>query len=120
MSMRFEQTDVPVTRFVFGRGAGRELDRRIQRAQRSVFVVSPYIDAQGIAQLLALHRRGVKVCLLTSSEVRERLWGSLITQRRHVDEAARRTRRRSSWATAATGLGIVLTAVALMVWVHAS
>lgn len=85
-----------------GTGAGKKLLHEIGNAQRSVKISSPYLSPKLVQELVWLHKKGVKVSLITSDTLdrngrQERSLKPLIVQHRHLDEQANVQRNR--WKT---------------------
>jgi len=52
-----------------GQEAGKELLAKIKNAKNSVKIVSPYLSASYIKELLYLHKKGVKITLITCDKL---------------------------------------------------
>ena len=52
-----------------GREAGKEIHEKIKNARTSVKVVSPYLSPDYIKDLISLHKKGIKVTLVTCDKV---------------------------------------------------
>ncbi|MCX6741739.1 MAG: phospholipase D-like domain-containing protein [Candidatus Pacearchaeota archaeon] len=52
-----------------GRQAGKEIHETIKNAKKSVKIVSPYLSANYIKDLITLHKKGVKVTLITCDKI---------------------------------------------------
>ncbi|MFC4094865.1 phospholipase D family protein [Euzebyella saccharophila] len=83
-----------------GTGAGTKLLKEIGNAQRSVKISSPYLSPKMVDELVWLHKKGIKVTLITSDKFdirsyrQERSIQPLVVQNRHLDESANRIRNR--------------------------
>ena len=64
------QNDVMCDLFI-GKGAGKNIMNDINNAQRSVRIISPYVSASQIWQLIKLKRSGVDVQLITTDAIME-------------------------------------------------
>lgn len=86
-----------------GTGAGKKLLHEIGNAQRSVKISSPYLSPKMVQELIWLHKKGIKVSLITSDTLdggngrQERSLKPLILQHRYLDEKANFQRNR--WKT---------------------
>lgn len=91
-----------------GTGAGKKLLHEISNAQLSVKISSPYLSPKMVEELIWLHKKGIKVSLITSDTLdggngrQERSLKPLIVQHRHLDEKA--NFRRNRWRTLERGL----------------
>ena len=52
-----------------GREAGKEIHSRIKNAKKSVKIVSPYLSPDYINDIITLHKKGVKVTLITCDKI---------------------------------------------------
>lgn len=52
-----------------GREAGKEIHEEIKKAKESVKVVSPYLSPDYIKDLINLHKKGIKVTLITCDRI---------------------------------------------------
>ena len=52
-----------------GKEAGKEILHRIKNAKSSVKVVSPYLSASYVQELISLHKQGRKITLITSDNI---------------------------------------------------
>ncbi|MDP4039150.1 MAG: phospholipase D-like domain-containing protein [Candidatus Pacearchaeota archaeon] len=52
-----------------GREAGKEIHQKIKNARTSVKVVSPYLSPDYIKDLISLHKKGIKVTLVTCDKI---------------------------------------------------
>ncbi len=84
-----------------GRGAGKKLLEDISYARKNVKIVSPYLSAHLVRQLIALRSRGIQVNLITTDNI-EDFYGEyeknihkMIIQQKVVDEHAQAVR--NSW-----------------------
>ena len=83
-----------------GTGAGTKLLKEIGNAQRSVKISSPYLSPKMVDELVWLHKKGIKVTLITSDKFDSRSYRQeksiqpLVVQNRHLDEEANRIRER--------------------------
>ncbi|HAS59754.1 MAG TPA: hypothetical protein DEQ87_17365 [Algoriphagus sp.] len=83
-----------------GTGAGTKLLKEIGNAQRSVKISSPYLSPKMVDELVWLHKKGIKVTLITSDKFdsrsyrQERSIQPLVVQNRHLDEEANQVRKR--------------------------
>ncbi len=83
-----------------GTGAGTKLLKEIGNAQRSVKISSPYLSPKMVDELVWLHKKGIKVALITSDKFdgrnyrQEKSIEPLVVQNRHLDEEANRVRKR--------------------------
>ena len=55
-----------------GTGAGNKLLKEIGNAQRSVKISSPYLSPKMVDELVWLHKKGIKVTLITSDKFESR------------------------------------------------
>lgn len=87
------QNDVLCDLFI-GKGAGKNVMTDINNAQRSVRIISPYVSASLIWQLIKLKRSGVEVQLITtdaimdSTESAAGTFKHLISQEKVIDKKA--------------------------------
>ena len=83
-----------------GTGAGTKLLKEIGNAQHSVKISSPYLSPKMVDELVWLHKKGIKVTLITSDKFDSRSYRleksiqPLVVQNRHLDESANRIRKR--------------------------
>ena len=83
-----------------GTGAGTKLLKEIGNAQHSVKISSPYLSPKMVDELVWLHKKGIKVTLITSDKFDSRSYRQeksiqpLVVQNRHLDESANRIRKR--------------------------
>ncbi|PKA99637.1 phospholipase D-like protein [Flavobacteriaceae bacterium MAR_2009_75] len=83
-----------------GTGAGTKLLKEIGNAQGSVKISSPYLSPKMVDELVWLHKKGIKVTLITSDKFDSRSYRQeksiqpLVVQNRHLDEEANRIRER--------------------------
>ena len=83
-----------------GTGAGTKLLKEIGNAQRSVKISSPYLSPKMVDELIWLHKKGIKVTLITSDKFdsrsyrREKSIQPLVVQNRHLDSEANHVRKR--------------------------
>ena len=98
-----------------GTSAGSTLYRRMNKAEESVLVVSPYLSEHLVDCLLELHERGVVVDLVTMDDHvrRHRIATKLVAQTCSRDEAAVTRRGRGMLWSAFGGIGAVSTAIGL-------
>jgi len=82
-----------------GRGAGTMLKKDLDNAKSSIKIISPYLTASYVEDLLRLANAGVSVTLITSNEIKEGDGNysslshkDLIKQERHTDEKKRKLR----------------------------
>lgn len=54
-----------------GRGHGIEILNAVKKAQTSVKIVSPYLSSSYLDELVDLHKKGVKITLITSDNLTE-------------------------------------------------
>lgn len=54
-----------------GRNAGEEILQKLKGATREIKIVSPYLTASYIEELVALQKRGIKVTLITSDNLEQ-------------------------------------------------
>ncbi|MFD0797192.1 phospholipase D family protein [Maribacter chungangensis] len=100
-----------------GTGAGTKLLKEIGNAQRSVKISSPYLSPKMVDELVWLHKKGIKVTLITSDKFDSRSYRQeksiqpLVVQNRHLDEAANRIRKR--WFKVQKGF--VILSIALLI-----
>lgn len=52
-----------------GREAGKEIHEKLRNAKKSVKVVSPYLSPDYIKDLINLHKKGIKVTLVTCDKI---------------------------------------------------
>lgn len=90
-----------------GRGAGDRLKEDLGSAKRLVKIVSPYLTASYVEDLLKMAKRGVKVTLITANTVEEGdgnysmfTHTDLIKQKRHVNEEKKEKRNKGMFYSA--------------------
>ena len=81
-----------------GRNAGKELLEDIHNAKKSVKIISPYLSATYVEQLIEVKEKGVDVSLITADKVEtdnysEFTLTDIIKQKVHVDENALQERK---------------------------
>ena len=54
-----------------GRGAGKRLKEELDKAQKSVKIISPYLTPSYVEDLVKLSNKGVEVTLITSNDVEQ-------------------------------------------------
>jgi phosphatidylserine/phosphatidylglycerophosphate/cardiolipin synthase-like enzyme len=64
--MKTKSTDDEI---YIGREAGKEIHEKIKNAKSSVKVVSPYLSPDYVKELISLHKKGVKVTLITCDQI---------------------------------------------------
>ncbi|MFA6022738.1 MAG: phospholipase D-like domain-containing protein [Candidatus Pacearchaeota archaeon] len=52
-----------------GREAGKEIHEKIKTAKKSVKIVSPYLSPNYIKDLISLHKKGIKITLVTCDNI---------------------------------------------------
>ena len=52
-----------------GREAGKEIHQAIKNAKKSVKIVSPYLSPDYLKDLVSLHKKGVKITLITCDKI---------------------------------------------------
>ncbi|MGJ8734991.1 phospholipase D family protein [Zobellia laminariae] len=83
-----------------GTGAGTKLLKEIGNAQCSVKISSPYLSPKMVDELVWLHKKGIKVTLITSDKFDSRSYRQeksilpLVVQNRHLDEEANLVRKK--------------------------
>ena len=82
-----------------GRGAGKRLKGELDKAQKSVKIISPYLTPSYVEDLISLSKKGVEVTLITSNDVEQGdgnyssfTHTDLIKQKRHTDEEEKELR----------------------------
>ena len=100
---------------LIGTEAGEDLNDRINKAEESVLVVSPYLSEDLVNCLLELQKQGVVVDLVTMDDhVRKpKTATKLVKQTPSRAEAAVTHRRRGMLWSALVGIAAVSTAIAL-------
>lgn len=83
-----------------GRGAGKRLQEDIEKAKHSIKIVSPYLTASYVEDLLKKSRNGVDVMLITSNDVEQGdgrysnfTHRDIVKQKRHTDEKEKKLRK---------------------------
>lgn len=77
-----------------GKGAGKKLMKEIHEAQQEIQIVSPYLSAYLVKELIMLHEKGIRVKLITTDDIEdfgysnERNLYKLIQQSRSIDDEA--------------------------------
>lgn len=91
-----------------GKGAGKKLIDEISTAKRNVKIVSPYLSPILIKQLINLHKKGIKIHLVTTDNI-EDFYGEsdknihqLIHQKKVINKEAEA--KRSQWENMASVL----------------
>jgi len=97
--------------FYLGQNAGTELLQDLQRARRSIVVVSPYTTPEFLERLSERQAAGVHITLVTTTEAGRSVGPALVEQTRHTDHRA--MERRTNGMRAAVGIMTVMGAVAL-------
>ena len=92
-----------------GRGAGKRLKEELDKAQKKIKIVSPYLTPSYVEELISLSNRGVEVTLITSNYVEQGdgnysffTHKDLIKQKRHTNEKEKELRNKGmkySWFT---------------------
>lgn len=84
-----------------GRGVGNMLKEDLERATRSVKIVSPYLTPSYVEDLLKLAKKGVSITLITSNDVEEGdgnysslTHTDLIKQTKHINQEKRELRNK--------------------------
>lgn len=83
-----------------GTGAGTKLLKEIGNAQESVKISSPYLSPRMVEELVCLHKKGIKVSLITSDTLnsnnyrQQRCIKQLIVQNKNLRPEADRARKR--------------------------
>ncbi|MDP3026668.1 MAG: phospholipase D-like domain-containing protein [Nanoarchaeota archaeon] len=84
-----------------GKKAGTGLLRDIKEAKSSVKIVSPYLSASYLSELVELNKKGVKITLITADELKEDKYGysnfkhtDIIKQKRTENPEARTKKRK--------------------------
>ena len=106
-----------------GKGAGKKLLNDIQNAKKSIKIVSPYLSAFLISELIKLHKKNLDVELITTDDIEEssnsydKNIHKLINQNRETDNVA--VEKREKWKNISKrltyiglGLLIILTGIA--------
>jgi phosphatidylserine/phosphatidylglycerophosphate/cardiolipin synthase-like enzyme len=78
--------------FFLGQNAGTELLQDLQRARRSIVVVSPYASVKLLEQLGERQAAGVHVTLVTTTDAGRGVGPALVQQTRHIDTRAKELR----------------------------
>jgi phosphatidylserine/phosphatidylglycerophosphate/cardiolipin synthase-like enzyme len=97
--------------FYLGQNAGTELLQDLQRARRSIVVVSPYTSPEFLERLSERQAAGVHVTLVTTTEAGRNVGPALVEQIRHTDDRA--VERRTNGMRAAITIMAVMGATAL-------
>src|SRR5690606_4125004 len=75
-----------------GKGAGKKLLHDIDEAKHSVQILSPFLSPFLIKKLIHLHRKGIKITLITTVEIEDFFWEwnihQLILQDRQLNAQA--------------------------------
>ncbi|HLL83684.1 MAG TPA: hypothetical protein VK420_13555, partial [Longimicrobium sp.] len=74
--------------FYLGQNAGTELLQDLQRARRSIVVVSPYLTAGLLERLSERQSAGVHVTLVTTTDAGRGVARAMVEQIRHTDDRA--------------------------------
>ena len=104
-----------------GTGAGTKLLQEIGNAQRSVKISSPYLSPKMVDELVWLHKKGLKVTLITSDKFDSRSYRQeksiqpLVVQNRHLDEEANRNRKRWLFTQKALMAGSIALTILLII-----
>ena len=104
-----------------GTGAGTKLLQEIGNAQRSVKISSPYLSPKMVDELVWLHKKGLKVTLITSDKLDSRSYRQeksiqpLVVQNRHLDEEANRNRKRWLFTQKALMAGRIALTILLII-----
>ena len=104
-----------------GTGAGTKLLKEIGNAQRSVKISSPYLSPKMVDELVWLHKKGIKVTLITSDKFDSRSYRQeksiqpLVVQNRHLDEEANRIRERWLFTQKALLVGSIALTLLLVI-----
>lgn len=98
--------------FFLGQNAGTELLQDLQRARRSIVVVSPYASAKLLERLSERQAAGVHVTLVTTTDVGRGMGPALVQQTRHTDQRAKE--RRSN--TKIAGVAVIVLGVLVAFW----
>jgi phosphatidylserine/phosphatidylglycerophosphate/cardiolipin synthase-like enzyme len=97
--------------FYLGQNAGTELLQDLQRARRSIVIVSPFLTAGLLERLSERQAAGVHITLATTTDPGRGVSRALVEQIRHTDERA--MERRINGMRAATAIMAVMVAAAL-------
>ncbi|MBI2630530.1 phospholipase D family protein [Candidatus Pacearchaeota archaeon] len=54
-----------------GRKAGQEIIKEITNAKKSIKIVSPYLSPEYIKELIALHKKGKEITLITADSIKD-------------------------------------------------
>ncbi len=81
-----------------GREAGKEIHEKIRNAKSSVKIVSPYLSADYLKDLITLHKKGIKVTLITCDKIQNSPYSDfrksdLIKEEKIKDEKAVKMRK---------------------------
>ena len=81
-----------------GREAGKEIHEKIRNAKSSVKVVSPYLSADYIKDLIVLHQNGIEVMLITCDKISDSAYSDfkvsdLVKQEKTFDEKLKHKRK---------------------------
>ena len=104
-----------------GTGAGTKLLKEIGNAQHSVKISSPYLSPKMVDELVWLHKKGIKVTLITSDKFDSRSYRQeksiqpLVVQNQHLDEGANRIRKRWLFTQKALMAGSIAVTLLLVV-----
>lgn len=61
-------------KIILGRGCGINILNSVKKAKNSVKIVSPYLSPDYIKELINLHKRGIKITLITCDNIETNLW----------------------------------------------
>jgi len=82
-----------------GRGAGYRLKTELEKAKKSIKIISPYLTPSFVEDLMAFSRKGIDITLITSNDVREGdgrysffEHKDIIKQKRHTNEKEKEIR----------------------------
>tara|TARA_R110000744_G_scaffold8679_3_gene28520 strand:+ start:4933 stop:5661 length:729 start_codon:yes stop_codon:yes gene_type:complete len=104
-----------------GTGAGTKLLQEIGNAQRSVKISSPYLSPKMVDELVWLHKKGLKVTLITSDKLDSRSYRQeksiqpLVVKNRNLDEEANRNRKRWLFTQKALMAGSIALTILLII-----
>ncbi|MBN1175412.1 phospholipase D family protein [Candidatus Woesearchaeota archaeon] len=92
-----------------GRDAGSHCLNVIQRAKKEVKIVSPYLSTNYIRELIKLHKKGVKITLITSDNLANNRDNSfdpteIIEQEQIIHDQKVQTRKNGFWISSGIGM----------------
>ena len=74
------QTTSTKDQIYIGKEAGKEIHEKIRNAKKSVKIVSPYLSADYLKDLVHLHKKDVKIALITCDKIEDSAYSDFKTQ----------------------------------------